>query len=118
MADLDPLPERLANYVITHNRWEALSKREVAIETVSLIINDIGAAQEVLDAVLDGSGITIDLYHLSPGARYSARPEDRSGSGLPERGGSLRGPAGVATPTGVTNGPGPLHDRYTEPEDG
>ena len=52
------LAERFADYVATHERYDAMSKRDVAIAVVELILSDIGAAQEVLDTI----GVRVDLY--------------------------------------------------------
>lgn len=50
--------EFIADYVETNIRYESLTKREVVVATVFVLLNDIGAAQKYLDTI----GLKIDLY--------------------------------------------------------
>jgi hypothetical protein len=54
------LTTSVADYVETHSDYASLSKREVAVETVRVLLDDIGAAQEFLNAI----GVNVDLYEL------------------------------------------------------
>lgn len=48
----------IADYVEDHPGWDALSKRDIAIEAVMVLLDDIGAAQEFIDTI----GVPYDLY--------------------------------------------------------
>ena len=50
--------DSIADYVMTHERIETLSQRDVALATVRVMLDDIGAAQGFLDAI----GVKVDLY--------------------------------------------------------
>ena len=52
------LAEAIADYVETHARYADLSKREVVVEAVRVLTDDIGAAQQFVYAI----GLEVDLY--------------------------------------------------------
>lgn len=56
--DKQALAENIADYVETHSQYQLLSKREVAIATVRVLTDDIGAAQDFLKAI----DVDVDLY--------------------------------------------------------
>jgi hypothetical protein len=58
------LAEEIANYVETHGRWDDLTKREAVIEAVLVLTEDIGAAQQFVQAI----GVDVDLYTYKFGA--------------------------------------------------
>jgi hypothetical protein len=52
------LAESIADYVETSSKWNDWTKREVALATVLVLTDDIGAAQDYLKTI----GVRIDLY--------------------------------------------------------
>lgn len=56
--------ETFANYVETHKRYDELTKREVVIEAIRLLFNDIGAAHDFFNA-FGFYGFDIDLYEVN-----------------------------------------------------
>lgn len=52
----------IVRFAQQHNKWTTMSKEEAALETVMVILDDIGAAQEFLNAI----GVTVDLYESTP----------------------------------------------------
>ncbi len=52
------LAEQIADYVATNARYDEMGRREVIIEAVWVLTNDIGAAQKFVQAI----GLNIDLY--------------------------------------------------------
>lgn len=58
----------MADYMMSHVRYEELTKREAVIEAMSVLMGDIGAAQAFLNAI----GLDVDLYttELLPGYEY------------------------------------------------
>jgi len=58
MITQDEFAEEIANYIKTHKAYDVLNKHDVVVETVKLLLNDIGACQNFLNV----RGIKIDLY--------------------------------------------------------
>lgn len=50
--------DSVANYLESHNHWDALTNRHAIIDAVMIMTEDIGLAQRFLDVV----GVGVDLY--------------------------------------------------------
>lgn len=51
--------ESMADYIETHQDYDSLSKRDVVVEVIRLLVDDIGAAQQFLFVI----GVNVDLYN-------------------------------------------------------
>jgi hypothetical protein len=56
--NIEACAERMLNYLRTHPQWMLMTKDDAVRSAVVVLCTDIGAMQDLLDAV----GLNVDLY--------------------------------------------------------